>query len=95
MDQNQTFSATGTLDDRWKTKGRYSEVILGKDGQTFPGSVKVQKVTQDDGVATLREFTEAPDNRSILVETSPGSTIDISVTSPSGDFYVELNNLTQ
>ena len=94
MSQNNTFSSSGTLSTRWRTKGRWSEVVLGKDGQTFPSSLKIQKVTQDGGVATLREFTSAPTNRSILLETAPGSTVDIDAT-VSSDFYVEMNDLAE
>lgn len=90
--QYYTFTGAGTLPTRFTTSGRYSEIILGKDGDTFPSSVKIQKVTQDDGIATLREFTTAPTNRAILLETSPGSTIDIEVTDA---IYVEMNNLSQ
>ena len=93
-DQNHSFTAAGSLPDRFKTAGRYSEVCLGKDGETFPSSVKIQKVAQDNGIITLREFTSAPTNRNVLVETTPGATIDITVSATS-DFYVELNNLAE
>ena len=92
MDQYYAFTGAGSLPTRFKTEGRYSEVCLGKDGETFPSSVKIQKVAQDGGVITLREFTSAPTNRGVLLETSPNSTIDITVT---GAFYVELNNLAE
>lgn len=93
-DQYHNFTAAGSLPSRFRTAGRYSEVVLGKDGETFPSSVKIQKVTQDDGVATLREFTAAPTNRGVLLETTPGATIDITVSATSA-FYVELNNLAE
>jgi len=96
MSQNHTFTADGSLPANWETNGRYSEIILGKDGQNFPStSVKIQKITQDNGIATLRSFTAAPDNRSILLETTPRSTIAIAVAGTSGNFYVEINDLKE
>lgn len=93
---NHTFTADGTLPDLFTTEGKYSEICLGKDGQTFPAtSVKIVKRAQDGGNLLLREFTSAPTNRSVQLTTSPNSAIDIEVTGTSGDFYVELNNITE
>lgn len=91
---NHTFTAAGSLPTRFKTEGGRSEICLGKDGQTFPSSVKIQKVAQDGGIITLREFTSAPTNRNVLVETQPNTTIDIVVGTTSA-FYVEINNLVE
>ena len=95
-EQYYTFTSGGatSLPKRWSAKGRASQIILGKEGQTFPSSVKIQQVTQDNGVSTLREFTAAPTNRSILVETPANAAIDITAT-VSADFYVEMNDLAE
>lgn len=94
MSQNYTFTAAGSLPDRFKTSGGRSELILGKEGDIFPSSVKVQKISQTGEVITLRDFTSAPTNRGVLLETTPNSTIDITVATTS-EFYVELNDLTE
>lgn len=92
MDQNYTFTGAGTLPDRFETSGRFSEIVLGEDGDTFPDSVIISKVNQKGTLSPLRTFSTKPTNSNILIETQPGTTIDIEVT---GAFYVELNDLDQ
>lgn len=96
MSNNHTFTADGSLSTLFNTEGKYSEICLGKDGQTFPAtSVKIIKKAQDGGDLLLRTFTSAPTNRSVQLTTAPNSAIDIVVAGTSGNFYVELNNLTE
>jgi len=92
MDNHHTFTASGSLPSLFRTKGRYSEVVLGEAGDSFPASVIIKKVNQKGTKSPLRTFTAAPENMSVLLETTPGSSIDIEVT---GAIYVELNNLTE
>ena len=92
MDQNHTFGSAGSLPATFKTRGRFSEVVLGEAGDTFPSSVIISKVNQKGTLSPLRTFTTAPTNANILIETKPGTSIDIEVT---GAFYVELNDLDE
>jgi hypothetical protein len=87
-----TFTGLGTLPVRFKTSGRYSEIILGEVGDNFPSRVTIMKVNQKGTLSPLRVFTEAPTNLNVLLETEPGSSIDIEVTGP---LYVEINDLDE
>lgn len=94
-DKYYHFTSARTLPERFKTAGRYSEIILGAVGDdTFPTTLRVLKVNQRGDTSVLREFTAFPDNRNILLETSPGSTIDIECVG-AVDLYVELNDLSE
>lgn len=96
-DQNQILNSSNlSLTNLWRTKGRWSEIILGSDANgTLDTSVAIKKVNQDGGLSTLRTFTSLPDTRSIKLETQPGSTIDVVAVGASTDLYVEMNDLAE
>lgn len=94
---NHTFSAAGSLTDRFTHKGRYSMLMLGKEGaDTIGTSVKVQRVTEDGGLHTIRTITALTDltNNSLRLELPPNSTIDITVAG-SPTLYVEHADLVE
>lgn len=91
-----TFTSAGSLPDRFRTKGRYSMLMLGAEGSdTLGTSLKIQRVTATGGLHTIREITSLASltNNSLKLELPPGSTIDITVAG-SPTLYVELADLT-
>ena len=92
---NYTFSSAGSLPSRFTHKGRYSMLSFGKTGaETIGTSIKVQLVTEDGGVHTIRTITDLATltNNSLKLELPPNSTIDVTVAG-SPTLYVQHSDL--
>ena len=94
-----TFSSNETMADSFVHQGRFSQLILGKEGaeNMGGGSIHIQKPTLDGGIHTVRIISEAEFNalqdRSIRLELPDEARIKIKmVGATSPNFYVEHSN---